>query len=343
MENLLSKLTLQYNKTVLDILRKMEENGRGVVYIVKGKKLVGKVCEHDIRKGLIAGLPLETFAEKIMKKKFLKVESRNRASALDLMQSHGIESVPIVEKDQKIVGIHFLHELIGYSLKSNTVIIMAGGKGTRLYPLTENCPKPMIKVAGRPILERIILNLVGYGFKTIYISINYLGKVIEDYFKDGKSFGCQIQYLKERKFLGTGGALSLLKDKTREPLIVMYGDLVTQINFEDLLRFHQEKKFIATIGATSYEVNIPFGVLKNKGPRLVALQEKPSENYFINAGIYILNSEVLKLIPKNQFFPLTMLFEKLLKDKKKVGFYPMQEDWIDVGEIHQLRKANGRI
>lgn len=227
--------------------------------------------------------------------------------------------------------------------KPNRAVIMAGGKGIRLRPLTKICPKPMVKVAGKPILERIILRFLDHGISKIYISVNYLGKMIEDYFEDGSHFGCEIKYLKEKKYLHTGGSLSLLKEKLEHPLIVMNGDLVTRIDFDHFLNFHQKGKYVATMGVRPYNFEIPFGVVLKKKNRMTSLQEKPTASILINAGIYVLNPEVMKLIPKNRVFPLTDLFEKLIAQKKKIGVYEMQEDWIDVGRLDELEKARREL
>jgi NDP-sugar pyrophosphorylase family protein len=170
--------------------------------------------------------------------------------------------------------------------------------------------------------------------------------MIEDYFGDGQKFGCQIRYLKEKKYLHTGGSLSLIREKIKEPLIVMNGDLVTRINFAHFLDFHQKGKFVATLGVKPYTLTIPFGVIREKKNRLISLTEKPINSFLINAGIYILNPEILKIIPKNQVFPLTKLFEKLLSRKKytnKIGVYQMKEDWIDVGRLQELIKAQEEL
>jgi NDP-sugar pyrophosphorylase family protein len=220
---------------------------------------------------------------------------------------------------------------------------MAGGKGTRLRPLTENCPKPMIPVAGRPILERVILHLVGYGIRKIYLSINYLGDMIEQYFGDGSAFGCSIQYLREEKFLGTGGPLSLLPEQPKYPFIVMNGDQVTQVNIARLLEFHEKEKVEATIAIRPYQVEIPFGVIRKNGNRLVEIQEKPASNHLISVGMYVLNPSVLTFVPKNEEFPITDLFDVLLERNIPVGVHFVEEEWIDVGRLEDLKKANGLL
>lgn len=220
---------------------------------------------------------------------------------------------------------------------------MAGGLGNRLRPMTEYIPKPMIKVAGRPILERLILHLVGHGIRKIYISVNYLGKIIEDYFQDGLKFGCEINYLREKKALGTGGALTLLKKIPDQPILVMNGDLVTQINIRKMFDFHTNGKYDATIGAKIYRSDLAVGVLNKKGNLLSMIEEKPTVSYLINAGVYIINPKILPLIPKNKEFPMTSLFSMLLAKKRPVGVFEIDDDWIGVEKRENLEQANGYI
>lgn len=220
---------------------------------------------------------------------------------------------------------------------------MAGGKGVRLRPLTNNLPKPMVKIAGKPILERIIHRFTEQGINKFYISVNYLGNIIEDYFGDGEKFDCEIRYIKEKKFLHTGGSLSLLKEKFSDSLIVMNGDLVTGLDFNHLLDFHKKGKFSATMGVKFFFLEIPFGVIQTRRNRLKDLVEKPVHRYLVNAGIYVLNPEVIRLIPQNKVFPMTDLFKKLLAKKTKVGVYDMKEEWVDVGRLDELKKAEEEI
>lgn len=339
----LQKFIIDDQGTIFEAMKAINNNWREVVFVVeKKRRLVGAITDGDIRRGLLKGLKFDTKVSAIMSKSFISVQAAvDRAAVLDLMKANRIGSVPIVDLKKHLIGIHFLPDLIGASPRPNIALIMAGGQGKRLEPLTKNCPKPLVKVAGRPILERIILHLVGYGVKKIYISINYLGRMIEQYCGNGKTFGCEINYLKEKKFLGTGGALSLLPKKIKEPIIVINGDLVTQVNLDRLLKLHQQNKFVATMGVKPYQIEIPFGVIKNNKNRLIELHEKPINQYLINAGIYVINPEILNLVPRNQEFPITSLFENLLKKKKKTGIYVIEDDWVDVGRREDLRKASG--
>jgi NDP-sugar pyrophosphorylase family protein len=215
---------------------------------------------------------------------------------------------------------------------------MAGGRGTRLGPVTENIPKPMVRVAGRPILERLILHLVGFGIRRIFLSVNYLADVISGHFGDGAKFGCRIEYLRESEPLGTGGALSLLKEKPASPLIVLNGDLVTQVNLADMLDFHGRGRYAATMGVRQYTHQVPFGCVELQGDRVVGLEEKPILDRCVNAGVYVLEPSLLARVPKSAY-PITALFEDCLAKKEPVGAFEIREDWIDVGHRDQLKQA----
>ena len=339
----LTKYIAHPQNTILQVMQVINENWCEIALIADDDfHLLGVITDGDIRRGLLQGLGFNAHAEAIMSKNFMAVSSDvDRAAVLDMMKAHTIRQMPIVDHDRKLIGIHSLQELIGASKKPNIAVIMAGGKGTRLKPLTETCPKPMISVAGRPILERVILHLVSSGIRTIYIAINYLGEMIEEYFGDGTNFGCSIQYLKEQTPLGTGGALSLLPKLPKHPFIVMNGDLITQVNFEEMLHFHTKGNYEATIGAHLYQIEIPFGVIVKNGNRLLEIQEKPTEHYLINSGIYVLNPSVIKFILPEKHFPMTYLFDSLLDKKLPVGIHVIEDEWIDVGRHEELWRANG--
>jgi NDP-sugar pyrophosphorylase family protein len=266
----------------------------------------------------------------------------DRAAVLDLMRARSIRHVPVLDRDRRLLGIHFLEALLGTMEKPNVAVIMAGGEGRRLRPLTDSRPKPMMEVAGRPILERIVLHLVGYGIKRIFISVNYLAEVIREHFGNGERFGCAIEYLHESRPLGSGGALSLLPRGMEHPMLVMNGDLVSQFDVSRLLDHHERERAAATVAARHHRIDIPFGVLEVRDGRLEALNEKPSTHFLINAGIYVLEPQLLGRVPAERFYPLTTLFEQLLAEGRTVSVYPLEEDWIDVGRREDLSRANGR-
>jgi len=338
----ISKFTINTHSTIKEAMQAINDNYKEVVFVIdRNDVLRGIITDGDIRRALLANRGFDYPAAKIMTKRYIFLDnSSDRTTALDIMKSRSIRHIPIIDNNKRLIGIHFLDELLGSQLKPNTAVIIAGGLGTRLRPITEKCPKPMVLVAGRPILERLILHLVGYGVREVYISINYMGKMIKDYFKDGRGFGCSIKYIEEAIPLGTGGSLSILP-KQKHPVIVMNGDLVTQINIDSLINFHNNTKLDATICAKGFQVEIPFGVINAKDNKLVELKEKPTQEHLINAGIYILNPKVISMIPKNTEFPITNIFNLMQKKGMGTGVYLLDENWIDVGRINELKKANG--
>lgn len=318
------------------------ENGNvGIALVLDGdRRLLGTVTDGDLRRAILGGAALSSPVESHAHRGFTSVgPEAGRAEVLDLMQALLLKQVPVLDKDRRVLGLHVLHELIGAVERSTWAVVMAGGKGTRLRPITETLPKPMVKVAGRPILERLVLHLVGFGIKRIFLSINYLGKVIEDHFGDGARLGCRIDYLRDDKdAMGTGGALSLLPALPKDPLLVLNGDLVTQANLESLLDFHADGRFAATMGVRRYLHPVPFGCVETQDGRVLRFEEKPTLEKSVNAGIYVLNPEVVGRVPKRAY-PITALFEECLDKGEPVGAYEIQEDWIDVGQRDQLREA----
>jgi dTDP-glucose pyrophosphorylase len=339
----LQKVVIGQECTIRDAMIAISSNLREIVLVIdKVECVCGVIIDGDIRRGLLRGLSMDSPVTEVMNRNFVSVgRDIDRAAVLDMMKALVIRQMPVIDSEGRFVGIHFFNDLLGTSIKPNVAVIMAGGKGTRLRPLTENCPKPMILVAGRPILERVVLHLVGYGIRKIYLSINYLGQMIESHFGDGSRFGCSIEYLREEKALGTGGALSLLPGDIDHPIVVMNGDQVTQADIGKMLEAHAREEVAAMIGIRHYQVEIPFGVVRHEGGRLIDLQEKPTLHHLVNTGIYVLSPEVISLVPTEDEFPITTLFELLLAQKKPIGVHYVEEDWIDVGRPGDLRRASG--
>jgi dTDP-glucose pyrophosphorylase len=323
----------------------MDITGAGIALAVDGEsRLIGTISDGDIRKALLNGCPLDSpVTPHINRNCFYVLQTAPRVEVLDIMQARRFEQVPIVDKKGRVVGLHLLHDILGNISRPNWAVVMAGGKGERLRPLTENIPKPMIKVAGRPILERVILHLVSYGISRIFISVNHLAQMIEDYFEDGIKYGAKIEYLHESEPLGSGGGISLLPEIPEQALLVMNGDLIVDTNFSDMIEFHSQNYFYATMGVYSYFHQVPYGCVKIQNNRLAGLEEKPVFEKMVNAGIYVLSPQAVSVIPKNTCFPITMLFEDALKKNLACGAFAIEKEWIDIGGPQQLRQARGEL
>jgi len=333
---------IQSDDTIRDALEVIDAFAIGAVLVLDADaKLLGLLTDGDIRRALLGGASINDPVTPWISKNYVSVgRDVGRAEVLDLMQARLIDQVPVVDDAGKVVGVHLIHDIIGGRKLDNVAVIMAGGKGMRLRPITEYLPKPMIKVAGRPILERLVLHLVSYGITRIYLAVNYMSHVIEDHFGDGSRFGCSIEYLREEEPLGTGGSLSLLPEISDKPVLVMNGDLVMQANLEGLLRFHNEGKFYATMGVKPYRHEVPFGCIGSESGRILTVQEKPSIVKLINAGLYVLSPEALASIPR-KFFPITDLFESALVDEQPCGSFLIEDEWTDVGRMGDLQQAQG--
>ncbi|MBL9132120.1 MAG: nucleotidyltransferase family protein [Verrucomicrobiaceae bacterium] len=335
---------LKPTDTLLRALEVIDQAGEGIAFMCDDSgRMLGTVTDGDVRRGLLKGAMLTDAIEPFAKKKFASVSTRaSRPEVLDLMQARQLHQIPILDDDGRLDGLHLLHEVIGATPKPNWAVIMAGGKGTRLGELTKTIPKPMLKVAGRPIIERLVYHLVGYGIRRIFISTNYLAEIIESHFGDGKAFGCQIEYLRETpdEPLHTGGSLSLLPEKPAEPVFVCNGDLVTQVDLGSMFDFHHEGGYLATIGVRSYSHEVPFGCLEVNDGRVTSLVEKPTLTQLINAGMYVLSPEIIARVPRKPY-PITNLFEEALQLGDKVGAFEIVDDWIDVGQREQLKQARG--
>ncbi len=330
---------------LIDALQSLDASALGIVLVEDGAgRLIGTLTDGDVRRALLGGASLAVPLDGYVHREFAAVApTTSRAEVLDLMQSRWLSQVPIVDTKGRLVGLHTLHEILGASARENWVVVMAGGRGERLRPLTDTVPKPMIPVAGRPILERIVLHLVGFGFRRIFLAVNYKAHIIEAYFGDGSKFGCSIEYLREEEPLGTGGALSLLPQPAAEPLLVLNGDLLTQFDAGSMIGFHDAGRYRATLGIHEYGHTIPYGVVDLQDDRVRSMREKPSEVWQANAGIYVLDPELIARIPQNTYYPLPALVEECLQRDEPVGGFRIDNDWIDVGRQPELERARGLV
>lgn len=339
-----SLLCLPPTGTIRNALEVIEKGAEGICLLVDAEqRLLSTVTDGDIRRALLKGASMEDCVEPFGKRSFTSVPANaSRAEVIDLMQARHLHQIPILDDQGRLKGLHLVREILGSQPKPNWAVIMAGGKGTRLGELTKATPKPMLKVAGRPILERLVLHLVGCGIRRIFISTNYLASIIEDHFGDGSGFGCRIEYLRETtdQPLGTGGSLSLLPERPSHPIFVCNGDLVTQVDVSSLLDFHQDGGYLATIGVRSYAHEIPFGCLEVNEGCVTSIVEKPTVSQLINAGIYLLSPEIIDRVPR-QFFPITELFDEAVRKGARIGAFEIVDEWIDVGQREQLKQARG--
>lgn len=342
----MKKKYLSADASLLDAVRAIEGERRRIAIVASDDgKLLGTITDGDVRRTLLAGGNLEIAVGEVMSSSPVTARLDSSESYLiDLMRKHNISTIPLVDQEGYFHRLAHISDLSPGDILDDAsgfefAVIMAGGEGTRLRPLTESMPKPMVDICGTPLLERQILRLARAGIKKIYISLNYLGHVIEDHFRDGKSFGVEICYLKEVQKLGTAGALSLLPITPSKPILVMNGDILTKSDFSSLYSFHIENNSQMTVAAVDYWVRIPFGVIQSNGSKVTALVEKPSQRFLCNAGIYAVSPDAFRLLPKGTHINMTDLVELCLSTEKNVSVFPVHEQWSDIGTPADLENA----
>lgn len=337
------KSLLQTDVTLQQAIRNLEETALQIALVVSPDGcLIGTLTDGDIRRGLLRGLTLNSAIDSIIYREPLVVPPQlGRETVLKLMQANKIHQLPVVDEKRRVVGIHLLDELIVPAEHPNLMVIMAGGRGTRLRPYTENCPKPLLPVAGKPMLEHIIERAKAEGFRHFVLAIHYLGHMIEDYFGDGSRWQIKIEYLREETPLGTAGAIGLLKMPPEVPFVVTNGDVLTDIRYSELLDFHSRNQAEATMAVRLYEWQHPFGVVRTKGVEIIGFEEKPISRTHVNAGIYVLNPGVLSVLNQGEHCDMPTLFGRLQKKSERTIVYPMHEPWLDVGLPKDYDQANG--
>ena len=337
------KSILPQSASLLDVMNNLNETGTRIVNIVdETGRLIGIITDGDLRRALLKGLGLGALASQIMQVDFIRASLGDSNLALaDLMRSKSLLQIPVLDEDGRIVEIKFLADILTAPTRENWVLLMAGGLGSRLMPLTANTPKPLLEVGGKPILQNILESFAESGFRNFFISVNYLAEKIEDYLGDGSRFGVKITYLRETERLGTAGALGLLPSLPTAPLLVMNGDVLTRLNFGAMLDFHILNNAAATMGVREYNMEVPYGVIKTEGNRLTAIVEKPVQHYFVNAGVYVLSPAAVDLVPvQATHLDMPTLFENLMSKNLGTAAYPIREYWLDIGRPEELEKAN---
>lgn len=333
---------LPLGSTIQEAIECLENSSLQIVLVVaEGSKLVGTLTDGDIRRALLRGLSLrDTFDGIIRSNPFVAPLGMSRDLVLQLMKSNEIRHLPVTNSVGEVVGLHLWEALSEPVKLENSMVIMAGGKGTRLLPHTENCPKPMLEVCGRPILQRIIERAKSDGFYKFLISVHYLAPVIEKYFEDGSAFDVQIEYIREEVPLGTAGCLSLLTKRPDKPFIVTNGDVLTDIHYNEILDYHIGHNAAATMAVRQHEVQNQFGVVQLNGIDIEGFEEKPVYRSNINAGIYALNPMSLDCLEKEQHCDMPSLFRRMMQNGGRTIVYPIHETWLDVGRPEDLERAN---
>ncbi|EAR29551.1 nucleoside-diphosphate-sugar pyrophosphorylase [Pseudoalteromonas tunicata D2] len=336
----LEQAILPLNSTMQDAINALNISTLKIVLIINEQhQLVGVITDGDIRRAILAYHGLNSAVDLIMSHKPVTAFQGDSASKIKhLLEVNKLLHIPILTQDQRILGIETRDHLFGVGKLTNPVFIMAGGFGTRLRPLTSSCPKPLLKVGRKPILENIIESFSSFGFEQFYISVHYKADMIKDYFGDGSTLGVDIEYIEEKTPLGTGGALSLLPD-VFEPVILMNGDLLTKVDFSELLAYHQEEKAAVTMCVREYEFQVPYGVIQSENNRVTNIVEKPVEKYFVNAGIYVISPEVIHKLKVNEYLDMPDLINACLANEERISMFPIHEYWLDIGRMSDFERA----
>ena len=309
-------------------------------------KLLGTLTDGDVRRALLKHMPLDTPVTAVMNTEPKTAEqswAENRILAL--MERHKLLQLPVVDAEGRVVGLSNLHDILNKERHDNPVFLMAGGFGTRLQPLTNNCPKPMLQVGGKPILEQILLNFIDAGFHRFYISTHYMPEIIRDYFGNGEKWGVGIQYVHEDEPLGTGGALGLLPhDEIDLPMFMMNGDLLTSLDLHSFMEFHERQSGISTMCVREYEYQVPYGVItSDEGTLIKSMVEKPIQRFFVNAGIYLLEPELVKSVLPGTRIDMPTLLERRIECGETVYMFPIYEYWLDIGRMDDFQKAQSEF
>ncbi|REC51459.1 nucleotidyltransferase [Chryseobacterium piscium] len=345
MINIVEKHIIYFGQSVRDALIKLDEIAPSSILFVtdENNQLLGSLTDGDLRRGFIKGLGFDNKLLDFVQPSPVSIKQNEYdLNQLEKLRKDLLKIIPIINNDNVIVDV------LDFSLRKTLIpadaVLMAGGEGKRLRPLTENTPKPLLKVGDKPIIEYNIDRLINFGIKTIDLSINYLGNQLVDYFGSGESKGIDIKYVTEDKPLGTIGSILLVENFYNDDIIVMNSDLLTNIDFADFFKTYKETNADMAVAATSYHVDVPYAVLEvTDGVEVKSLKEKPRYTYYSNAGIYIIKKEILKMIPENQFYDITDLMERVLEMNLKLVTYPINGYWLDVGKHEDFKKAQEDI
>jgi dTDP-glucose pyrophosphorylase len=330
----IAKTLIGPNATIQEAIAIIDRSPAKIALVVTSNRvLIGTVTDGDVRRGLLRGVPLEGSIQPIVNiRPRFALKGTDKDVLLALMRQERLRQMPLVDEKGQLVGLEILTDLLESRRRENWVVLMAGGEGRRLRPLTEDVPKPMLSVGSKPLLETIINSFIAAGFCKFFLSVNYKAELIESHFGDGTSRGIEIQYLRETQPLGTAGSLSLLRERPTAPFIVMNGDILTKLDFSEILNFHRD-----------HCMQMPYGVVQVEGNNLLAIEEKPTIRNFVNAGVYVFQPEVLDKLPTGIAMTMPDLFDRLISERSQCCVCPIREYWLDVGQMADLKRANNEF
>ena len=337
----IDEIKINQNASIKEALKVIDKGAIKVAVVLSDDGLLlGMLNDGDIRRALLKGMSLgDSIAGIINKHPVVANINDTKERILELANEKKLHQIPIISNG-KLVGIQDIREFLAPKNKPNKVILMVGGLGTRLRPLTNDVPKPMLDVGNKPILHTIVENFAKYGYTDIIMCVNYKSEIIKEYFGNGDKFGVKIEYVLESKRMGTAGALSLLQKRPKDDFFVMNGDLLTNVNFEYLHEYHKDSNALASICIRKYEMQVPYGVVNVRANKVTSIEEKPTQSFFVSAGIYMFSPIVLDFIPKGVFYDMPTLFSELLKHDFPIHPFPIREYWLDIGRMDEYRRAN---
>lgn len=337
----IDEIKINQNASIKQALKVIDKGAIKVAVVLSDDGLLlGMLSDGDIRRALLKGMSLDDSITSIINKHPVVANINDtKERILELANEKKLHQIPIISNG-KLIGIQDIREFLTPKNKPNKVILMVGGLGTRLRPLTNDVPKPMLDVGNKPILHTIVENFAKYGYTDIIMCVNYKSEIIKEYFGNGDKFGVKIEYVLESQRMGTAGALSLLKEKPKDDFFVMNGDLLTNVNFEYLHEYHKDSNACASICVRKYEMQVPYGVVNVRANKVTSIEEKPTQSFFVSAGIYMFSPIVLDFIPKGVFYDMPTLFGELLKQGFAVYPFFIREYWLDIGKMDEYRRAN---
>ena len=337
----IDEIKINQNASIKQALKVIDKGAIKVAVVLSDDGLLlGMLSDGDIRRALLKGMSLDDSITSIINRDPVVANINDtKERILELANEKKLHQIPIISNG-KLIGIQDIREFLAPKNKPNKVILMVGGLGTRLRPLTNDVPKPMLDVGNKPILHTIVENFAKYGYTDIIMCVNYKSEIIKEYFGNGDKFGVKIEYVLESQRMGTAGALSLLQKRPKDDFFVMNGDLLTNVNFEYLHEYHKDSNALASICIRKYEMQVPYGVVNVRANKVTSIEEKPTQSFFVSAGIYMFSPIVLDFIPKGVFYDMPTLFSELLKHDFPIHPFPIREYWLDIGKMDEYRRAN---